>query len=132
MASLAGEAFAPFRLREGARPEEALAEVRVALARREVQLASLLDIIRQMEAEVQRVRDRPRNAAPLCDANEAQMKRGLTNAARRSQAEAGRASAEARARDADATIRQLKARGVPPLATAAPRVWAFKGRGAPT
>ena len=54
--SLAGEAFAPYRLREGARAEEALAEVRVALARREVQLASLLDIVRQMEAEVQRVR----------------------------------------------------------------------------
>ena len=54
--ALASEAFAPYRLREGTRPEEALAEVRVALARREVQLASLLDIIRQMEGEVHRVR----------------------------------------------------------------------------
>ena len=54
--SLAGEAFAPYRLREGKSPEEALAEVQVALARREVQLASLLDIVRQMEAEVQQVR----------------------------------------------------------------------------
>ena len=61
--SLAGEAFAPYRLREGTRPEEALAEVRVALARREVQLASLLDIIRQMETEVQRVRAAARHAA---------------------------------------------------------------------
>ena len=81
MASLAGEAFAPFRLREGTRPEEALAEVHVALARREVQLASLLDIIRQMEAELQRVRGRQRNAATLRDANETHMRRGLTDAA---------------------------------------------------
>ena len=61
--TLAGEAFAPYRLREGTRPEEALAEVRVALARREVQLASLLDIIRQMEGEVQRVRGWSASAA---------------------------------------------------------------------
>ena len=64
--SLAGEAFAPYRLREGSRPEEALAEVRVALARREVQLASLLDIVRQMEGEVQRVRGLRAARAPCC------------------------------------------------------------------
>ena len=75
--TLAGEAFAPYRLREGTRPEEALAEVRVALARREVQLASLLDIVRQMEAEVQRVRGlaRTRPARRCAAAGECQMRR---------------------------------------------------------
>ena len=56
-ALLAG-AFAPYALRQHVPPEAALSDVRIALARREVQLAALLDIARTLEEELKQARVR--------------------------------------------------------------------------